>query len=198
MIMRRLHLGILLLTLLLVAGGILGYSLFKNGIFPVARVNGSIIFYNDIRDNLAVSRKLYSQSVDFTALELEEEEADKLKRLFEGSEVELFEKVFEGLIENTIIKTSVSPELLQEAKERMAESLASTDQNTLNASLKLVYGWDLEKFSERIFKPQALQELLLEQKGDEFDEWLREARSGARVSIWFLPLAWRDGQLVNK
>jgi len=193
--MRRRHLGVLIITLLLVAGGILGYSLFKNGIFPVARVNGTIIFFNEVRENLEISKKLYTQSSDLEELG---EGSKELKKLFEGGEAELFERVFEGLIENTIIRTSVSSSLLVLAKERTQESLAGRDTSALNASLKLAYGWGLEEFSRRIFEPQALEEVLIEEKGDEFEAWLADARSTAKVNIWFLPLTWQDGQLVDK
>lgn len=188
--MKRLHLGILIITLLILAGGLLGYSLVRNGFFPVALVNGKVILFSHVEDNMIVSKKIFSTAGFF--------EDEELEKLFSGNDAELFQKTLESLIVNTVVKTSIPDEVRQLADKRIKDYLASVDYPQLSSSIKLLYGWDFDTFRERILEPQAFDEALLEKKGDELEEWLAEARTAAKVSIWFLPFEWEKGRLVGK
>ncbi len=190
--MTKLHLGVLIATLLIVVGGLLGYILVRNGAFPVAMVNGKIIFLSTVQENVDASIRLYEQSPKLS-------EDESVRSLFKGgSKEELFKKTFESLIVNTVIKTRTSSEVKDMARDKIDTELRESDFATLRASVDFVYEWDFSKFRERILEPQAIEEVLIEEKGEEFRLWLDRELASADISIWFLPFEWDKGGLRGK
>lgn len=187
--MKRFHLGVLVVTLLLLAGGLIGYTVFVNGLFPVATVNGDVIVFKTVKDNAEVSERLYSSGLAGD---------ESIGKIFEGSQEDIFYNVFESLIVTAIIKTSVSDEIHKLASARVDSVLAGTDLNSLRDSLTRVHGWSLNTFRERILEPQALEEMLKEEHGTDYNEWLSQARASAKVQVWFLPFEWKEGALRKK
>ena len=186
--MKRLHLGILTVTILL-AGGILGYSLIHNGLFPVARVNGEFILLSTIRENASASRRLHSAGLV---------EDENLIKILRSSDNELLQKTFESLITSVIIKTSASDSIRNQVDDLLEDYLANQDAGELSNSAKTIYGWSLETLKERILKPQIMEEVLVKNKGDDYENWLLEAHTSASVRVWFLPFSWDEGRLVDK
>lgn len=190
--MKKFHLGVLIATLLILGGGLLGFSLVRNGAFPVALVNGKVIFLSTIQENVDVSIRLYKQSPEL----LSDESIQSLFKSDGGKE--LFKKTFESLIINTIIKTRASSEVKELAKNKIDLELRESDLTSLYASVDFIYKWDFSKFRERILEPQAIEEVLLDEKGDDFELWLDNTLSSADISIWFLPFEWRKGELISQ
>jgi hypothetical protein len=190
--MKKLHLGVLIATLLIVVGGLLGYTLVRSGTFPVALVNGKVIFLSTVQENVDASIRLYEQSPELLSDE-------SVQLLFKrGSGKELFKKTFESLIINTIIKTKTSSEMKDTARDKIDMELRESDLATLRASVDFVYEWDFSKFRERILEPQAIEEILVEEKGEDFESWLDNELNSANVNIWFLPFEWERGELRGK
>ncbi|MBI2052345.1 MAG: hypothetical protein HYT38_01525 [Candidatus Sungbacteria bacterium] len=168
MIKKRLHIGVLVATLALTAGGLSSYTLSRNGYFPAATVNGDWISYREVKENADVSRRIWAQGLAGSG--------DDLDILFKrGSEGELFRRSLENLI---VFNGST------------AANLSGVEKN--------VYNWDPAKFKTRILEPQALMQVLAEEKGADFDAWLQAAELKSKVKIWFVPFEWLEGELKNK
>ena len=186
------HIKILILTLVLLVGGLLSYSLVKNGYFPVAKVNGRLISYSTVKENIEVARRLHQSGLAGNSPEM-----DMLLSRDHGPE--LVKSALENIIANAIIKTSASKEVKAQARREIDSNFGGVGKSGLADSIRTVYGWNLDKFKRRILEPQALRQILVQEKGrDNFNKWLGETRAKATVSIWFLPFEWRDGNLVTK
>lgn len=188
--LKRHHWGILIATLL-VLGGLAGYTLVRNGFFPLARVSGKFIALKTVEENMAVAQRLYDQGL----LGARDE---ALASVFEGERSQLFEKTLESLIVNTVVRSRSSKEIRARAETRIDAQLAGTD-TSLGANIEAFYGWDPERFRERILEPRALEEVLREDLSNEgYEVWLRSALADANVQVWFVPFEWRDGALQRK
>jgi hypothetical protein len=186
--MKAHHFGVLAITLLLL-GLLAGYSLVKNSIFPVAWVNGELLFLKDVEDNMRVSRTILANAPEAAGAELSEE----------TDPYALFARTFESLIVHTIVRTSATDEERQSAESTVDSYLEGSSDEHLGASLHALYEWDLGTYRTRVLEPKALEELLIERKGTgEFEAWLEAVRREANVKIWFQPFEWRNGALVPK
>ena len=179
---------------ILLLGVIVGYSLIKYNIVPVARVNGDVILLSEVKDNAAVSAKLYEQAPELVGVQDTE-----LAALFESENTEaLFARSLESSIVSAILRSSVPKETLREADRLATRSVAEANIRALGAALKNQYGWDVEVFKERVVEPQVLRQLLAKTHGDSYEEWLRAARENANVNLWFIPFDWSGGELIEK
>lgn len=186
--MKSHHIGILILTLVFLIGGLLSYTLAQNGYFPVARVNGSFISYQTVKENADVSRRLYVQGLAGSSAELD----NLFKR---GSEKELLKNSLENLITNAIIKSAAASEELAQAQQEVENNFDAKTVANLSGVLQNVYNWNVAKFKERILEPQALLQVVSQKEGQNFDLWLKSAKSNSKVKIWFLPYKWANGEL---
>lgn len=174
---------------MLLVGGLTSYTLVKNGYFPVASVNGEVISYRTVKDNAEVSRRVYTQGLAGSSPEMD--------ALFSraGSK-ELIKSSLESLIANTIIKKTISPEIQSRADQEIKDNFKETA--SVANSVKNIYGWDIQTYKNRILEPQALLNVLSQEKGDGFDDWLKAEKTKTEVKIWFLPYRWEEGLLKNK
>lgn len=190
--LQKHHYGVLIVTLLLL-GILAGYSLFQNGFVPIALVNGEVIFLYEVEENSAVSQKLYAIDPDVVSGN------PALTQAFAaGNQEALFKQVLEGSIVNAIIQTSAPKQVREEASTVAERSLRQGNEGKLSSALKQEYGWDLPTFAERIIKPQILQQMLIEQHGEEYPNWMSNVRSEANVRVWFVPFEWNGEELVEK
>jgi|SRR3989344_1666127 len=180
--MKKLHLSVLIVTLLLL-GGLVGYALVKNSYLPVARVEGALLWFKTVEENAVAAGRL--QESGLAAVQVESDEA------------ELFKKAFESLIINTAVKSRASSNARGEAEKTVSDYLVAAEGD-LTASVKAVYGWDMETFKKRVLEPAALEEALLKEHGEKYKEWFGNVRESAKVNIWFLPFEWVDGELKGK
>ncbi len=175
----------------LTAGGLSSYTLSRNGYFPAATVNGDWISYREVKENADVSRRIWAQGLAGSG--------DDLDILFKrGSEGELFRRSLENLIVNSIIRSSVTAEVLRKAQKEVDNNFNGSTAANLSGVVKNVYNWDPAKFKTRILEPQALMQVLAEEKGADFDAWLQAAELKSKVKIWFVPFEWLEGELKNK
>jgi len=190
-IQKRWHVSVLIMTLALLVGGLLSYTFVKNGYFPVAKIEGKYISYNTVKENIDVSKRIYSKGLAGSSPEME--------LIFKrGNESLLFRSVFESLITNEIIKSVATEDLLSKAQKEMKNSFDDKSTASIASLVREVYGWDVSKFSERILEPQALLDVLTKEKGINFNNWLESSKKSASVSIWFVPFEWNGGKLISK
>ncbi len=187
--MAKTHIKILIITLVLVVGGLTSYTLIKNGYFPVASVNGQLISYQTVKDNAEVSRKVYQQGLAGSSPEL-----DKL--FAQANSQGLIKNSLESLITNAILKKTASADILAKAQKEITDNFGETA--SVADSIKNIYGWDTATYEQRILEPQALINVLSQEKKADFSAWFLDQKKSANVQIWFLPYKWQDGQLENK
>jgi hypothetical protein len=183
------HIRILILTLVLLVGGLTSYTLIRNGYFPVARVNSKFVSYKTIKENVEVSRRIYKQGQAGASEELDNLFSPRNYR-------ELEKKSLESLIINMVVKDSATKESLAKVDYEISTNFKNS-ANTAN-SVKTIYGWDMATFKKKILEPQALWNILRSEKGSGFEEWLRAEKNEASVKIMFLPFKWEEGELKIK
>ena len=186
--MKSHHIGILVLTLVFLVGGLLSYTFVQNGYFPVVSVNGNVISQRTVKENPDVSRRLYNQGLVGSSKELD----DLFKR---GSEMVLLKNSLEGLIINQIIKSSATSDQVKKAQTEIANTFDSKTEANLSGVLKNIYQWDAGKFKERILEPQALLQVITQEKDKDFNDWLKSSKLKANVKVWFAPYKWENGEL---
>ncbi|MDP3764806.1 MAG: SurA N-terminal domain-containing protein [bacterium] len=189
--MKSHHIGVLILTLVFLMGGLLSYTLVQNGYFPVVAVDGNFISQRTVKENADVSRRLYSQGLVGSSKEMD----DLFKK---SSEKELMKNSLEGLIINQIVKSSASNDQIKKAEKEVEVTFDSKAEANLSGVLKNVYKWDADKFKERILEPQALLQVVSQEKGEDFDNWLKSAKLEAKVKVWFSAYKWENGELKAK
>ena len=179
------------MTLALLVGGLLSYTFIKNGYFPVAKIGGKFISYNTVKENVDVSKRIYSNGLAGSSPEMD--------LIFKrGNESLLFRNVFESIITNEIIKSTATDDLLAKAKKEIKSSFDDKSVASIASLVQQVYGWDVSKFTERILEPQAILDVLTKEKGESFNDWLDSSKKKADVSIWFVPFEWKDGRLESR
>ncbi|MDP3800338.1 MAG: hypothetical protein Q8Q90_02845 [bacterium] len=189
--MKSHHIGVLALTLVFLVGGLLSYTFVQNGYFPVASINGNLVSQRTVKENADVSRRLYNQGLVGSSKEMD----DLFKK---SSEKELIKNSLEGLIINQIVKSSATSEQVKKAEKEVAITFDYKAEANLSTVLKTVYKWDADKFKERILEPQALLQVVSQEKGADFDNWLKSAKLKANVKVWFSPYKWEKGELKVK
>jgi uncharacterized glyoxalase superfamily protein PhnB len=128
--------------------------------------------------------------------------------VIESSEVqqEIRRAVLNKLIENALIHQELRKRLKNNELERMVENKIeeTIKGKEIKKEVKILYDLSLDKFKERILKPQAEEEilagrLLLENNlpAGGFDDWLKEIKSKAKVIILLPNFEW-TGQVIIK
>ena len=125
--------------------------------------------------------------------------------VIESSEMqqEIKRAVLDKLIENILIHQELEKRLKNAEVERMVENKIeeSLKGKDMEKEVKTLYNLSLNKFKKRILKPQAEEEilnsrLLLENKN--FDDYLKEVKSKAKVIILLPNFEWKNGGVVIK
>ena len=191
--MRLHHYGILAATILLL-GVLIGYSFLKTNKVPVAMVNGDVITLGEVKENAEVASRLYEQ-----APELVSAQDGELASLFKARDSKaLFARALESSIVLSIMRSQASQETLDEAERLSLRSVEEARMRSLSAVLRKQYGWDVNMFKEKVIEPQILRELIADMHGDSFKVWSDNARQTAKVSLWFVPFDWVNGELIEK
>lgn len=170
--------------------GIAGFVVYGFGLYPVASVNGTVIFARTWSRMLDAEKRVvnvrayasHAQLVDFSS----PKNAQLLGVIRKNTLAFLIDSVLmnsEGL--------AVVPALEQLSVERVNDELAKSRVSEQTASA--VYGLDLATLKETVLVPQAQQEILdqtlaAEQKN--FDDWLLGVRGRAKVRFFFVPFQW--------
>lgn len=185
--MRRLHFGVLALTIFLL-GILFSFSLVRNSLFPVARVNGDFILLRTVKENVDISKRLYSYGLV---------QDDAYKKIFDEGEEEIFRSVFESLIVTAIIDANATSDVKERAEKRIEEAIGPSEIANLKPLIDDFHDGDFDAFRKKILEPQALRDVLIEEKGDGYEDWLQEKLLSANVNIWFVPFEWRNNKLCR-
>jgi hypothetical protein len=170
--------------------GLASYYVVHFGYYPIAIVNGSVIFSRSLTDEYFVAYRYYAnllgpQNEEVASLEFKKE----LRRA-----------VLNDLIEKSLIR--------QELKTRVGKDLNSLVENKTKISAKgddmeeaanLLYGLSLVDFREMVLVPKAQREILegrlfLENKT--IENWLAEAAENASVFILTPEFYWDKNRVA--
>lgn len=165
---------IILVAVLILILGVLNYGVgIKNNFtktvnkalpFPAATVNYlGFISLNSLAENVDSSRRFY-ENQDFSAAGLRVDFAteDGAKRL-KIKEKNILNKMIENVIIEKLAKErgiKLNDELISQEVER--KLLEFGNQEDVKNNLMRLYGWDIEKFKQKIVKPEMYKEKLIE------------------------------------
>ncbi len=181
--MRKIIIFVFILVLLS-CGVLLGL-----GYFPITRAAGTIIWYHDVSQALAILNTTQKISGNPGA----------------SPESDTRRAVLEELITRSIIKSSLRDfglkEINDEIQSNIQEILAKVDLDKLNQAIKNAYGLSFAEFKDRVILPQV-EEVVLEKyvrlAGKDYNTWLKEKLKQADVKIYVLPYKWENAQLQSK
>ncbi|MBI4225314.1 MAG: hypothetical protein HY617_03200 [Candidatus Sungbacteria bacterium] len=169
---------------------IAGFIVYEFGWYPVASVNGTLIFARAWQRAINAERRVinahafasHSRQIDFSS----------------PKNAELFgivrKNMLTFLIDSEIMAkegAAVVPDLGQLSIQRLNDELSKSKITEQTASA--VYGLDVALLKEMVLLPQAQQEILsqtLEADGKNFDDWLSGARGQAKVRFFFHSFQW--------
>ena len=168
-----------------------------SSIYPVALVNWQLISFQTFKKDSAAAIYYYQKALEtYSKNDIAVINSSEVKQEIERA-------VFDKLIENVLIHQELRKRLKNNELERMVENKIeeTIKGKNIEKEVKILYDLSLDEFKERLLKPQAEQEilasrLLLENKN--FDEWLKEVKSKAKVIILLPNFKWKDGQVMIK
>lgn len=187
--MRKILTIAVLLILFLIGGAIFTAA---KGYYPVAIVEGHWISAREwIRMQEGILQSIASQTasagdpaINFTSKEgralVEEVRKNSLILLIEDAIVEEKGGAVVGDFTNHI-------------KQKADEALKG--RGNIAQAVQAAYGFTMEEFNRFIVLPQSRRDAIeerLNEKGEEFETWLEQAKSDARVRLLFVPFGWND------
>ena len=170
-------------------------AVFAGGLYPVAWVNGSPIFY-------ATWKKIEKSEKQFLNVRQKISESNRISaasslEVFNDNNPSLFALSF--LIDDKITEKEgmeVVKNLGELSQKRMNDTLAA--QGDMSSAVKAVYGLSLNDFKRLILKPQARRDVLsvfLASQNLDYAEWLNQKKEQASVKIFFGPFSWNGKEL---
>ncbi len=170
------------------------YVVVSDGYYPVAFVNGTMITGKDLNTDYNAALFYFKNAL-----------------LTYGSNPQVLEKdVSQEEIRRATLDKIISDMLIYtEAKQRLGDELdklstALVSENFQDQKLaditEKIYGLSAEDFKVRVLKTQAYRELVARNMNDrreDFDAWLANAKQHAHVIILVPNLSWQDGSVVK-
>jgi hypothetical protein len=184
-----------LIALAVVVSAALGVLAF--GAYPIATVNGEVIWTSSFRSYLSsavsyqqASRDTYGATSTSTPL---------LAALEQG-ETSLGAAALDDLVEQKLVEQGLENLVGDNTPRLVSDKLSSyRDRPELAGASRALFQLDPEAFTGAILAPQAEREVLngrLYIDSDNVDEWLTHRRREAKVRIWFSPYTW-SGEAVQ-
>lgn len=180
--------------LLLVVIGTTFFIFVEKGYFPVAIVNSTLITQRHYEKSVTAFmqyQEMFVKTYSRPNAPLSERDLDDIRRL-----------ILEQVIENTLIRQEVKRRLGSEAEVVIKNKIAGIiDNQKLKEAAAAISGLNFEDFVELLLKPLAEQEILdgrLFLEKVRFEDWLKQARNSARVTILIANLSWENGEIKVK
>ncbi len=162
------------------------------GFFPVARVGDSYIYYREMQ-KLTRAAEAFKFSLNTSPFK------EELDQGADARKAALGELIFQRIVKNAFGGFGGISQ--KEIDENMAKVLGGADPKKLAEAARQLYALGYEDFKKYVILPKVEEAVLegkVEASGKMYDEWFSEKLKTARVSIYFLPYIWKDGDLVNK
>ena len=173
----------------------LGVGIVGFGYFPVARVDGSTIYYRDVTSFVAAAENFKNlPGADPKIVEELEKGQDDAHRA-----------VLEELIIQRLISLGADEfdpnEVEKKIQENLSQVLSGTDREQLEQAASRLYGMSFDDFTEAVVLPEIREIVIrqsVESRGETFDAWLEERMKNTAINIYFLPYRWNGTMLENK
>ncbi len=159
--------------------------LFGERILPAVKVEGEKLAYADffnVKGGLVQSSDLQKEAV---------------------SEVVLEEGVIEAFVEDALVKAELQKKGIGEAEVTafLFGNVTREELDKLNEATGKIYGWSVPEFEGYVLMPQARRIMLvqaLQKENKNPDEWLKNAKKEARVSIYLPRWKWENGAVEGR
>ena len=184
-----------LITVVVIIGGI--FYLISSRSYPVAVVNFSSIGYASFKKDTAAATRYYAKALEtYNKGQANLVNAPDVRR-------EIEKAVLDRLIENNLIdkelrKIMKSSDIENIINNKIEQATAGVD---ISKEVETLYGLTIADFKENVLKPQARRDALegrfiLENKN--MSDWLKEARTKARVLILIPNFSWNGEEVIVK
>lgn len=173
------------IILVAVFGAIILATLISAGYYPIAIADGSLITAHRFRINYEAAYNYYQKAAKFYNSTSTFNTAD-----FQAS-------IFNQLVDNILIENELKKELGGNFNLVLNNKLKDINENqSLESNVAKIYGVDYSIFKQEVFVPEAEKDILtgrLFLNGQKLDDWLKSARSSARIIVLSPNFYW-DGQ----
>jgi hypothetical protein len=169
---------------------IVGAACYKFGLYPVASVNGTLIFARAWQRTLDAEKQVVNVRAHTTHARLIDFSSARDRELLET----IRRSTLTFLIDSILIKQeglTVVRDIEQLSVQRVNDELRKSQVTESMAAA--VYGLDLAALKETILLPQARQEILsdtLAIEHKDFSDWLINLRTRAKIKFFFVPFQW--------
>ena len=174
--------------------GVVSHKLVQDGRYPIASVHFNIITARELHNDFGAAFNYFQRAA-----------------LTYGSNPAILntasakQEIQRATLEKIIVDSLIFKELrkrvpeseYQEVADRKISQFLEANPKTQEAA-KTLYNLSLEDFKERILLPQSYKEILqgrMTLDGTDFNNWLQNAKSDAKVAIFYPNLKWEEGQL---
>lgn len=171
-----------------------GFLLHAFGLYPVASVDGTLIFARTWQRTLNAEKRVVNVRAHAAHARLIDFSSPRSAQLLDV----IRRSTFTFLIDSVLIKKEgprVVPDLEQLSIRRLNDELRNSKITEDTAAA--VYGLDLAALKETVLMPQARQEILSETlalRQKNFVDWLLNARAHTKVKFFFESFKWdQDG-----
>lgn len=167
------------------------------GLYPVALVDGSPIWRIRLHKAEEAEKKLTNTQAKSLGFKPVNFTSSANKDLLNG----LRQDILTTLIEDKIIKEKggkVVEKFEELSRKRMMDTLQGGGAD-LSKAVRTVYNLSLSDFEDMVLLPQARRDVLrifLAGDGENFEEWLKEAKAQKSVKLFLVPYRW-DGERVK-
>lgn len=162
---------------------------FSSKIYPVATVNDQMISAKALQESYQAGYNYFSKALS---------PADLSQRSEEEFQQEVRRASLDTLIEVTLVEQELNrlfdPEAVEQEALRRVNNTTTTEK-TIEATQKIM-DISLADFKQLILIPEARKEILIEEfvkSGEKYDDWAKEARLSAKVTLFLTDLVWEAG-----
>ncbi len=161
-------------------------------LYPAATVNGRCITDKKYEDSFAVA---YNYSKKILEAQRGDLEIINTAEFQKRTKQTVLDTLIEQDLINAYLKTTMKRSELKEIIDgKINDALAGND---IKKGVEDLYGISMEDFRESILVPQAKREIIegkffIENKN--FEDWLKEQKTKARVSIFVSGVRWNNGK----
>ncbi len=177
--------------------GIFGIVYFASvfNLYPVASVNGEMIWAGDMQKHFDAAYHYYEKASRNASA------AEKEKLIDPKFIVELRRVSLDTLIENKVVEAGFLT-LGKQGEEDLSKMIGNTTSSqALAPAINELYGLMPGDFTRLILVPQAqrniLSSSLILQKVS-LNDWILQKRKAADVSIFLASYQWQDGELITR
>lgn len=178
-----------LVLVLIVAAGIY----FGSGRYPIAMVNNRSISAQDFRAAYS-----FAKTSGDTFLRMYNPTSTKDVAQLSDKDLEIM--VMDELVEDSLVHQEFIRQVGREAGPLLAKKVLQYERDpSFMEAAKQVLGVNLNDLQNMVLLPQAERDLLsgrLYLHGKNVEDWIKEARGKAQVSVFSNNMHWQDGRMV--